>query len=217
MQLHLGEFGPPRISGRTLLILCSYRGGVSKCEPWRASAKLPRGVARILNLTTLLPLRAHIATLRDHYANPRSSAAQIELAKAALATGRPDAVRLIVDEPLASQIASPPSIDVETQDTTILARTVPPLEGVNTVVLVYPDALGLTFGRLERQLKSSGADNIVVVTGRRRLFPLTEAARRALRWRRMLASTRLVELAAVVAVIPIAAVLAVYDRLRGRA
>jgi len=216
MQLHLGEFGPPHIFGRTLVVLCSYRGGTSGREPWRASSYLPRGLPRLLNLLTLLPLRAHIAAMRDHYANPRSPATQVELAKAALAAGRPETVRLIVDEPLASQIESPP-FDVEAQETMILARATPSISGVDTVVLVYPDALGLTFGRLERQLKSWGADNVVVVTGRRRFFSLTEAARRTLRWRRMLASTRFVELAGAVAIIPVAAVLAIYDRLRGHA
>jgi hypothetical protein len=154
--------------------------------------------------------------MRDHYANPRPPELQIELVKAALAAGRPDVVRLIVDEPLASRVASPPPFEVEVQETVVLARSTPPLAETDTVVLAYPDALGLTFGGLEQRLKSSGAENIVVVTGRRRFFPLTAAASRALKWRRMLASTRVVELAGSIAIIPVSAVLAGYDRLRGR-
>lgn len=216
MQLHLGEFGPPRVAGRTLVILCSYRGGANGREPWRASPRLPRGVPRLLDLMTLRPLRTHIAAMRDHYANPRPPATQIELARAALAAGRPDSVRLVVDEPLAQRIADAPPFDVEAREVVSLGRETPSVREANTVLLVYPDALGLTFGGLERRLRSSGADNVVVVTGRRRFFPLTATARRALAWRRVLASTRIVELAGAVAVIPVAAILAVHDRLRGR-
>src|SRR5262249_21780205 len=90
-------------------------------------------------------------------------------------------------------------------------RWVPDPSKCDTVVLVYPDALGLTFGRLERRLIAEGATNIVIVTGRRRLFPLSSRALRSFRWRRLLASTRIGELMAAIAILPVAAALAGYD------
>ena len=94
-QLHFGEFGPVRIFGTTLVVLCAYRGGVGARQPRRFTSI--RGLARLVSWITLLGPRLHIATMRDYYANPRSSAVQVELAKAALALGRPTKVRVVVD------------------------------------------------------------------------------------------------------------------------
>src|SRR5262249_39753134 len=88
---------------------------------------------------------------------------------------------------------------------------VPPVGDIDTTILSYPDALGLTFGRLESRLLAAGARNVVVLTGRRRLFSLSPQAIRSLRWRRLLASTRIVELMAAIIILPFAAVLAGYD------
>jgi hypothetical protein len=95
-----------------------------------------------------------------------------------------------------------------------LAGWAPTVRDIDTTILVYADALGLTFGGLERRLLAAGARNIIVLNGRRRLFPLTSRARRSFRWRRLLASTRIVELMAAISVLPVAAILAGYDRLK---
>jgi hypothetical protein len=166
-------------------------------------------------MVTLRPLRAYVGSMRDHYANPRSLRIQVHLAQAVVAMGDVASSRMAIDAPLA-----PVEIDGLWPSgdglTVPLDRALPNLLGTDTVVLIYPDALGLGFGRLESRLVAAGAKNIVVVNGRRRLFPLTTAARRALRWRRVLASTRLPEIAASIGLIPLAAVLAGYDRLWGR-
>lgn len=214
MQLYLGEFGPVRIFGRTLVIFCSYRGGVGQ-QQFRVSSRFGRLLARIFNAITLRSLRTNVGSMRDHYANARPLPMQVQLAEAALALGGATTVRVAVDARLAADGVEKlwPGVDTEI---VALARTLPELRDADTVVLVYPDALGLGFGNFESRLLAAGAKNVVVVSGRRRLFPLTATARRSLRWRRVIASARFPEFAAALVLIPLAAVLAGYDRLRGR-
>jgi hypothetical protein len=214
MQLYLGEFGPVRIFGRTLVILCSYRGGEGQ-QQFRVSSRFGRLLARIFNAITLRSLRTYVGSMRDHYANARPLPMQIQLAEAALALGGSTTVRVAADARLAADGVEKLWQGVDTE-IVALARTLPELRDADTVVLVYPDALGLGFGNFESRLLAAGARNVVVVSGRRRLFPLTTTARRALRWRRALASTRLLEFAAALVLIPLAAVLSGYDRVRGR-
>ena len=65
-----------------------------------------------------------------------------------------------------------------------------------TVVLLYPDAIGLGFGAIERQVLRNRARNnrARVLNGRKRDFLLTPSARRGLRLRRMLERTMAGEL-----------------------
>ena len=209
ISLQLGEFGRPRIAGRTLVLLCAYRGG-TRAKPPLVSF---RGAQRVWNWLTLRPLSAHVAAYRDHQANPRPLGTQIELARAALALGQASTVRTVIDEGFAGDEIGDLALGDSATEIFDLSNAIPSLAGADTVILVYPDALGLGFGGLETRLRRGGAKNIVVLTGRRRIFPLTSEAMRAFRWRRILARTRLVELAAAAAVIPIAVVLTCYDSL----
>ena len=54
------------------------------------------------------------------------------------------------------------------------------------VVLLYPDAIGLGYMPLERAVKSKSGCEVTVLNGRKRLFPFSGEARRALYWRRFL-------------------------------
>ena len=98
--MRLGEFGPAPIVGRTLVILCAYRGGVGQRMPWRCPGRgnwLGRLFAAGVDLITLHRIRSFVAQMRDHYANPRSFAAQVGIAQAALTTSEATSVHSVVD------------------------------------------------------------------------------------------------------------------------
>jgi len=137
------------------------------------------------------------------------------MANALLEQNRTQTTKTIFDVRLMADKSQRASLGTSESDTADLSCWTPSLGNVDTTILVYPDAIGLTFGGLERRLIAAGARNIVVLTGRRRLFPLSRDARRSLRWRRLLASTRIIELLAGVMIIPAAALLAGYDWLKG--
>ncbi len=214
MQLHIGEFGPVRVFGRTLVIVCAYRG----CARQEASSgsrlySLPF-VRSVVNWLTLASLRSHITSLRDHYANPRPIDVQLGMVTALLGQSGAESIRTIFDvRRLPDQSEPRPSWAAESEAAD-LVTWVPVVHDIDTTILAYPDALGLTFGRLETRLLAAGARNIVVLTGRRRLFPLSPRAMRSFRWRRLLASTRIVEFMVAIAILPIAAALAGYDWLK---
>jgi hypothetical protein len=63
--------------------------------------------------------------------------------------------------------------------------------GSGPVVLLYPDAIGIGFGAIERRLL--GRVPVTVLNGRRRNFALDRATRRRLRLRRFLERTMLLE------------------------
>lgn len=216
MRLYLGELGPARIFGRTLLILCSYEGGVTSSAPQRSSSRFVRLITRVIGMVTLRSLCAYVPSMREHYANPRPLPMIVQLAQAVLAAGEVTSFRVIVDARLAPSGIGDLWPNVEASITPLDRFPLDLLRDPDTVVLVYPDPLGLGFGRFESQLIAMGASNIVILNGRRRLFPLTAAARRVLWWRRVLASTRLLEAVAAIGLVPFAAILATYDRFRGR-
>jgi hypothetical protein len=214
MQLHLGEFGPVRVFGRTVIIVCSYRGGVESREKSGRTVRhipyLGPYIGSFIDWCSLGPIRRHVASFRDHYANPRAPEAQLAMVKALLDGSKATEIQMVFDRRLPSGKWRETGSPAKSQAVD-LVRWLPDLRGIDTVVLAYPDALGLTFGRLERRLVAAGAANIVILTGRRRLFPLAPRAIRSFRWRRLLASTRIGELMAGLAILPIAAALAGYD------
>lgn len=214
MQLFLGEFGPARVSGRTLIVFCAYRGGTKAENSFAGGLCAIPYLRSLVNWLTLVPLRRHIASFRDYYANPRPLDAQIAMANALLEQNRTQTIKAIFDIRLMADKSQRASLGTLESDTADLSCWAPSLDNVDTTILVYPDAIGLTFGGLERRLIAAGARNIVVLTGRRRLFPLSRDARLSLRWRRLLASTRIIELLAGVIIVPAAALLAGYDWLK---
>lgn len=85
------------------------------------------------------------------------------------------------------------------------------------VVLVYPDATGLGWAPIERHVRRrGGGTEIRALNGRRRDFALDGPTRRALRLRRGLERTMLLEMVAAPLVVLLGALLAGWDRLRGR-
>lgn len=68
------------------------------------------------------------------------------------------------------------------------------LGGTGRVVLLYPDAIGIGFGGIERRLlRLATRRAITVLNGRRRVFPLDRSARRRLLLRRFLERSMLLE------------------------
>lgn len=173
-------------------------------------------MGQLLNRLSLLELRRFIATYRDHFANPRDGAYQLNLVRALAADYGFDDIDLIVDTPLAQRLDDAQlSIVPGTRVATIADGSELSFGSYRTIVLVYPDPLGLGWDRLERRALASGA-RVIVVTGRRRLFTLDRSVRSILRWRRFLATTRIVELALAALIVPVAAICAVQDRIQGR-
>ena len=213
MELTARLNGPPRLIGKALLVLCGYRGGAGRKSPWRLEWPI---VGRIINSLTLLHLRQFIATYRDHYANPRDVTYQVMLAQSLLARARFDSFDVVVDATLGKAGAEVKFAGAGAVTVSLVASGATlASERYDTVVLIYPDALGLSWSRVEaRALAAAGT--VVIVNGRRRLFTLDRVVRRGLMWRRFLANTRLVQALLGVAVVPLATALAASDSLRRR-
>ena len=192
--------GKPRIHGRVLVLLCAYRGGRAALAARGLGARIgPR-------------LRSHNAIYSDHYANPRRADYQLAAAEAALAGAAITACDWRIDQALASALPAVARAHTFTHITPAEVRRGGPWD---TIVLVYADALGLSWAPLEHAARAV-CGSVVVVNGRRRAFTLTPASARALAWRRLLATTRVLELLATLALLPLAAALATFDALRGR-
>jgi hypothetical protein len=205
--------GPPRLTGLGLIIVCSYRGGNDNAEP--RAFRTPF-FWRIFNLVTFLQLRRFIAAMRDHFANPRDLNYQLGMVDAIVAGGHFSGVEIIADARLKAMDATPATpaghgIGYRYLDVGVFNA----LQKFDTVVLIYPDALGLTWSALERGAYSNSS-NVIIANGRRRLFAWDRRTARSLALRRFLANTRLVELIWGILVVPTAAVLAAVDFARGR-
>jgi hypothetical protein len=161
----------------------------------------------------LLSLRQFIASNRDFFANPKSLAYQAGLIEDLLRSTAPVQVTIALDRNLEGDLARVmlESLgDVRVSSPRDLAFS----DGeADAIVVVYPDALGLGWAALERRL--AGAP-VFILNGRRRIRSLDGPTRRRLRWHRMLATTRVPELAASLVVVPVAAMLAAWDAVRGK-
>ena len=87
-----------------------------------------------------------------------------------------------------------------------------------TIVLLYPDAIGLGFGAIERQVLRNHARNgrARVLNGRKRDFLLTPTVRRGLRLRRMLERTMAGELLFGLVFLVATPLMLSFDLVRGR-
>jgi hypothetical protein len=92
------------------------------------------------------------------------------------------------------------------------------VRGAERVVLLYPDAIGLGWERIERTVLAAKAagTRIEVLNGRRRRFAFDARTRRALRVRRVLERTMLAELLVAPVIIGMAPLLWLADALRAR-
>lgn len=90
------------------------------------------------------------------------------------------------------------------------------VRGADRVVLLYPDSIGVGFGGFERRLAELGAAPETALNGRRRDVALDPSTHRALRLRRFLERTMVVELAGLAAIAIATPFLLLADGLRGR-
>lgn len=92
------------------------------------------------------------------------------------------------------------------------------IAGADTIVLLYPDAIGLGFGSLEQRVMAHKRDwaGVEVLNGRRRKFRLNGATRMGLRLRRLLEWSMLPELLFLPVFILATPLLWVADAVRGR-
>lgn len=91
------------------------------------------------------------------------------------------------------------------------------LGNVSKVVLLYPDAIGLGFMPVEHAVARQASQAAVeVLNGRRRQFAFDGASRRALRFRRFLEWTMLVECFTGIVILLATPFLIVVDFVRGR-
>lgn len=86
----------------------------------------------------------------------------------------------------------------------------------DATVLLYPDAVGLGWERIERRLVRAGVAPLMVLNGRRRAFVLDRPARRALIARRWIALSAVGDVTLVVVLAVSGLVLGLADLLRDR-
>jgi len=86
----------------------------------------------------------------------------------------------------------------------------------DTVIFMFPDAVGLGFDGVERVFTKFNYERVLVINGRRRFFILDSHSRKALIFRRFMARAWGFEMLLVPFILVIAAVLAFYDALTGQ-
>lgn len=90
-------------------------------------------------------------------------------------------------------------------------------EGAREIVFLYPDSIGLGFLPLERRVRElAPAARLSALNGRRRTYRLDTRIRRALRLRRFLEWTMLIEFGLGAALLTATPFLLAYDLARGR-
>jgi hypothetical protein len=193
-----------------LAIVCGYNAA----QPHDWSARISGIPGKLVRRLTWLGTRRSIAWYRDYFANPRDTAYLLGVLGQALMTGSPATVDLALcgapglpAEQVPDWVGSVSALEADSP--------MPGLAVYDTVVIAYPDPLGFGWGGLERRLRDAGASNIIVINGRRQVFTLTPETRSSLVRRRLFANCRLVELFFALAVVPVAACLALKDRLHG--
>jgi hypothetical protein len=136
--------------------------------------------------------------------NPRTVEYMFNLARMFLKANAPKAaIELLVDRNSAENI--PEAFRSEISDIEVVpheglwqisGEAISRLSGkyFDTVLLAYPDPIGLGWSGVERVMARVRAQNILVLNGRHRCFLLESSSRRMLLWRRFLARTWLVEI-----------------------
>jgi hypothetical protein len=92
----------------------------------------------------------------------------------------------------------------------------PEIQEAERVVLLYPDAIGLGFGSLERRLERRTGADVRVLNGRRRDFVLGGSMRARLAVRRLLERSMAPEAMSLLLLALATPVLLAFDLLRGR-
>ena len=91
------------------------------------------------------------------------------------------------------------------------------VSSADTIVLLYPDAIGLGFGRLEAEIERGAKEwtTVRVLNGRRRDFVWSRTVRGSLRFRRLVERTMLGEAIAIVVFVVATPWFLVSDLLKG--
>jgi len=205
----------PQIGGHVLFLVCSY--GARPAISFASKLPFLWRFGRLADRLTAYSLRQFIASNRDFAANPRTFEYQLGLVKDVLALGRVTETTCFIDpafsdQSVQNQFASLGKVEIRDPGS-VSGRD---LQSFDTVIVVYPDALGLGRSGVEAGLLRSARVPLYFVNGRRRIMPLDSAARRALSWHRLLATTRLTELCLSLLIIPLAMFWAALDALRGK-
>lgn len=89
-------------------------------------------------------------------------------------------------------------------------------EGYDTIVFLYADAIGRGWMPIENRMRNLGANQTLVLNGRKRVFVFDREAHRMLLWRRFLERTWLVELVMAPLLLLLSLPLAIYDLTLGK-
>jgi hypothetical protein len=204
-------WAPPPVKGTTLVVMFAYHGRDRDSAP-------PNWLDRLESPAS----RGHRIVHRDHYANPRSFEYMRDAVLSTLVHLTRTPADLVIDrgfdvpveamtEGAFGRVAVADAVDPRAWRADPLVRA----REYDNVLLAYPDALGLGCGAAEARALD-GRTSILVLNGRRRAFRLTHAMQRRLILSRMLAHTRIAERGLALAVRPVAAVLARWDRVIAR-
>jgi hypothetical protein len=91
------------------------------------------------------------------------------------------------------------------------------MDSSKTIVLLFPDAIGIDFGRIERAIASRWrSKRVLALNGRRRLFRLDAKMRRRLALLRSLETFRIPEIAFLLVFLIATPVLVLFDMMTGR-
>ncbi len=88
--------------------------------------------------------------------------------------------------------------------------------GYDTIIYLYPDAIGLGWNHIERILLRLKTRHYLVINGRRRIFVWDRDSRRALALRRFIAKAWALEMLLAPALLCVSGILALYDSLAGQ-
>ncbi len=199
-----------------LFVICNYRGGTL------TRSKSEFGVRRIFDaLWGKVGFRSHRQLYRDYFANPRQLDYQIDLVASAIESNRIEAPKILLDasfDDISIDSLSKRGLSAQKRILNLetIAPFLQPAEHPATVVLVYPDAIGLSWSNLERTLLGQ-AKELWILNGRRRMLKITRPIHNQLNRRRFLAESRLAEALLGAGLAVTGFCLATYDSLTGKA
>ena len=204
-----------QFTGKAVWCVCAY--GASQTFSFATAFPGLYRLGRAMDMLTAYPLRQFIANNRDHAANPRSFSYQLGVTKEILSFGGFSESTFIIDARFSDPTITRQFEQLGPVSVRDMASIAPDdVAGYSAIILVYPDALGLGWSSLERKLLARRRGVLFFANGRRRLMPLDSSSHRQLRWRRLLANSRVAELFFGLLIIPVAISCAAVDALRGK-
>jgi hypothetical protein len=181
----------------------------------------PVGEFTLQDLTTLQKALVWMSYVQHFRANPRSVLYMLKLAYDLASEKMPDAeTDLLVDPETDAAIPEPLRHWPHTLWTTPNLNRIPAdmlvqlaAQHYETVIFLYPDAIGLGWRRAESQIAGLYIPNMLVLNGRQRLFAWDAEARRMLERRRVIEGGCLLEIVLLPTLVLVSIPLALYDTL----